>query len=178
MSVTISAFPFLLLAALIQASAAGIAVNSQRQAGNTELPGETIHRFQEWQEQNTSAELPEQEFHAFTAFMDKDLLIKTLKEHGCDQFKENFDNSFSCRVEGFKVDLYRQSEEEPYRIKISCAQDENYEEFLGDLNSEYALNTQEETYIKIKERLSAQNLKINEEEILEDNTIMLTINLE
>lgn len=179
MSVTISAFPFLLLAAVIKAGVDIAMVNSQaKESGSVALPGDVTRRLEELQGQSFEAELLplEQEFE--TAFMDRELLVKTLKEHGCDSFKENFDDSFSCKIEGFNVDLFRSNQDEPYKIKISCAQDASCDEFLGDLNSEYALNTQEETYIKIKERLSKQNLKIDEEEILEDNTIMLTINLD
>ncbi len=179
MSVTISAFPFLLLAAVIRAGVDTAAINAQAKTdGNFTLPGEVTRRLETLQGQSFEAELLplEQEFE--TAFMDREVLTKTLREHGCDHFKENFNDSFSCKVEGFNVDLYRSNDQEPYKIKISCAQDTNCEELVEDLNSEYALNTQEETYIKIKERLAKQNLKIDEEEILEDNTIMLTINLD
>ena len=37
---------------------------------------------------------------------------------------------------------------------------------------------QEETYMKIKERISNKNLKIDNEEILEDDSIVLTINID
>jgi len=178
MSVTISAFPFLLLSSVAGAGVDIAAINLQAEMGTDKaLSKEVVYRLLEFEGQSFKAELLplNQEFE--TVFMNRELLVKTLKEHGCDHFKENFDDSFSCKVREFNVDLYRKNTDEPYKIKISCAQDVNCNEFLSDLNSEYALNTQEETYIKIKERLCAQNLKIDAEEILEDNTIMLTINL-
>ncbi len=63
-------------------------------------------------------------------------------------------------------------------MKVSLINDCDETELINDINSEYALNCQEETYIKIKERLERKNLKIAEEEILEDDSIMLTINLD
>ena len=40
------------------------------------------------------------------------------------------------------------------------------------------LLTQEASYNKIKERLESQNLKISDEEVFDDNTIVLTIDLD
>ena len=63
------------------------------------------------------------------------------------------------------------------KITTKCKESE-LQSFVDDLNSEYRLNTQEENYIKIKERLDKQNLKIGEEEVFEDNTIVLTVNID
>ena len=49
---------------------------------------------------------------------------------------------------------------------------------MQDIGNEYTINAQEVSYNKIKERLEEQNLDIENEEIYDDNTIVLTVNLE
>jgi hypothetical protein len=49
---------------------------------------------------------------------------------------------------------------------------------MNDLNAEYALNAQEDTYLNLIENLKEKNMEIEEEVVEEDNTIVLTINLE
>ena len=67
----------------------------------------------------------------------------------------------------------------PLRIYPSSANIlDNIEEKVNDLNSEYALNVQEDAYLGIVEKLKENNMEIEEEEVLDDNTIVLTVNLE
>ena len=63
-------------------------------------------------------------------------------------------------------------------MKISAKQSENIEEKVEDLNSEYALNVQEDTYLSVVENLKNNNMEIESEEVMDDNTIVLTVNLE
>ena len=117
-----------------------------------------------------------------TTFVDKDLLMKTLEEHGCENM--DFSNGvITCSLENFKFEFYKDNtlegeEKNAFRMKIttSCS-DEELAQLIDDINSEYTMNTQEESYIKIKERLEQQGLRINEEEILEDDSIVLTVNI-
>lgn len=111
-----------------------------------------------------------------TVFMDESILEKTLKEHGIENFT-NENGKISCRIGNFTVDFYRE-ENRPYLMNISCNHTCNTDELLSDISSEYAQNVQEESYVKIKERLSRHNLKIDKEEILDDDSIMITVNLE
>ena len=69
-------------------------------------------------------------------------------------------------------------EDKPYFIKISCLETDNAEEKVKDLESEYTLNVQEEAYLNIIDKLKENNMEIEEEEVQDDNTIVLTINLE
>lgn len=114
-----------------------------------------------------------------TVFMDKELLMKTLEEHGFYDFSDDkVNDSLSCKMEGFTLEFLRQDATQPYMMKVSCSQSCGETELVNDINAEYALNVQEETYIKIKERLASKNLKIDEEEILDDDSILLTINID
>ena len=117
----------------------------------------------------------EKEFE--TPFTDKDILIKTLEEHGCFNIKAE-NNSISCQTGNYSLSFYKYGEQEPYKLKISCLETESSEEKVDDINSEYALNVQEDAYLQIINKLKENNMEIENEEVQEDNTIVLTINLE
>lgn len=112
-----------------------------------------------------------------TVFADIKLLKKTLEEHGAKEVQYTY-NGLSCKIDCFAIDFYRENENEAFKMKVVQDCKENSENTFEELNLEYGMNTQEESYMKIKERLEAQNLKIAEEEILEDNSIVLTVNLD
>ena len=116
-----------------------------------------------------------------TAFMDKELLIKTLEEHGVTNITTGEvweTNKISGQIDSYTLTFEKPSDDKPYYLKITCLDSDNPEEKLNDINSEYALNTQEETYLSIVEKLKDNNMKLENEEVLEDNTIVLTVNLE
>lgn len=69
--------------------------------------------------------------------------------------------------------------DKPYTLEISYNKNLNAsDELVQNLGMEYNANAQEASYNKIQERLRDQNLTIDEEEVYEDNTIVLTVNLE
>ena len=111
-----------------------------------------------------------------TNIMDKALLLKTLEEHGATNIKEVGDNIL-CDCEAFHL-LFTKQENLPYKIRITYNSDYKLDEFVENIGSEYTVNVQEASYNKIKERLEEQNLEIEQEEIYDDNTIVLTVNLE
>ena len=112
-----------------------------------------------------------------TPFMDKKILIKTLEEHGVKNIIEEY-GKIKGEVDTYSLSFEKKEVDKPYFLTINYLSQNNPEEKLSDLNSEYALNVQEESYLNIIEKLKENNMEIEEEEILEDNTIVLTINLE
>lgn len=112
-----------------------------------------------------------------TSFMDKDVLIKTLDEHGISNIEEN-NGIIKGKFEKYNLIFEKPSEEKPYNLVISCVKEFNAQEMVEDLNNEYTLNVQEESYLSIIEKLKENNMEIEEEEVLEDNTIVLTVNVE
>ena len=112
-----------------------------------------------------------------TPFMDKNILMKTLEEHGVKNISQ-WENGLSGEVDNYKLTFEKPMEDKPYNLKISCLENDNAEEKAGDLNSEYALNVQEDAYLHILDKLKENNMQIEEEEVMEDNTIVLTINIE
>ena len=121
-------------------------------------------------------DIVEKEFE--TAYMDKDILIKTLEEHGVIDIQEEYDGKITGIVDSFNLTFEKPSSEKPYNLKISCREQDCAEEKLNDLNSEYALNVQEDAYLNLIENLKANNMEVEDEVVEDDNTIVLTINLE
>lgn len=112
-----------------------------------------------------------------TPFMDKTILLKTLEEHGVKNINEDL-GKIKGVVDTYQLSFEKMEDDKPYFLTISYLEQNNPEEKLNDLNSEYALNVQEDAYLNIIEKLKNNNMQIEEEEVLEDNTIVLTVNLE
>lgn len=113
-----------------------------------------------------------------TPFMDKDILLKTLEEHGGRRISEDEFGKISGTVDNYTLTFEKMEADKPYFVRISCLETDNAEEKIGDLSSEYALNVQEETYLNIIEKLKENNMQIEDEEVMDDNTIVLTVNLD
>ncbi len=178
MSVTVSLVPVLLMSSVgVFTSAVGIAASA---IGITELSSGAIDLAKSLKMQKIHLgngilnEFFNKDFQ--TEINDKELLIKTLEEHGAQNIYQD-GNSVSCDCENFHFDFFKDNEN-PYIVSISYANENGLEEMLGDINSEYRANVRDISYNKIKERLAAQNLTIDEEEIQDDDTIVLTVNLE
>lgn len=112
-----------------------------------------------------------------TPFMDKNILLKTLEEHGIQDLEEE-EGKIKGKTDSYSLVFEKMAEDKPYSLTISYLEGNNLEEKLNDLNSEYTMNVQEESYLSIVEKLKENNMQIEEEEVLDDNTIVLTVNLE
>jgi hypothetical protein len=112
-----------------------------------------------------------------TIFTDNVLLEKTLYEHGLT-ITIISENQLVCQVEDVELNYVRYNAGEPFYVTISGAKDIN--KLLKEIecfDNEYRHNVQSFTYNKLIENLSKSNMKIAEETILEDNSILLTIDL-
>ena len=112
-----------------------------------------------------------------TPFMDRDILMKTLEEHGVKNISE-WENGIAGDVENYKLTFEKPASDKPYNLRISCLEKANVEEKVGDLSNEYAMNVQEDAYLHIIDKLKENNMQVEEEEVMEDNTIVLTINID
>ena len=71
---------------------------------------------------------------------------------------------------------YKKDGSAGYTLDITQVTDKaGCEDIINDLNEEYGLNIQEMTYNKIKERLDRENMRLESEAVMEDNSIVLTI---
>lgn len=113
-----------------------------------------------------------------TPFMDKALLIKTLEEHGANGINETDFGQIKCFCDHYELIFERTNADKPYYVRIKALDTDDTESKLNDLNSEYAVNVQEASYNSIVSKLEENNLEIENEEVCDDNTIVLTVNLE
>lgn len=110
-----------------------------------------------------------------TIFADDKLLIKTLKEHGLQNITQNGDSIYG-KLDTLDFEFFKGADG-VYEMHITHNENANLK-VVDDLKDEYQINAQEQSYMNIKDNLEKQNLSIETEEVLEDNSIMLTVNLE
>ena len=104
------------------------------------------------------------------------MLLNTLIEHGATELEETGDE-VSCKLFGMEM-VYHKKDGGAYVLDITQVSDKGEcEDVLNDLNEEYGLNIQEMTYNKIKERLESENLRLESEAVMDDNSIVLTIDI-
>lgn len=171
MSCTVFAVPYALAwvaGTLITAAASGLN-NEKQQSFETTNDCEDVHII-------TEKNFIEKSFE--TPFMDKEILKKTLEEHGVKNINEDGYGKISGVVDNYTLSFEKMEEDKPYFIKINCLVTDNAEEKVKDLESEYTLNVQEEAYLSIIDKLKENNMEIEEEEVQDDNTIVLTINID
>ena len=112
-----------------------------------------------------------------TNYTDKGMLLNTLIEHGAEEIQENGDE-VSCKLFGMEMIYYKKDGSNGYTLDVTQVSDKaECEDMINDLNDEYGLNIQEMTYNKIKERLEQENMRLESETVMEDNSIVLTIDV-
>lgn len=110
-----------------------------------------------------------------TNYTDKGMLLNTLVEHGAEELVESGDE-ISCKLFGMEMVYYKKDNSGAYTLDITQVSDKGEcEDVINDLNEEYGLNIQEMTYNKIKDRLEQENMRLESETVLDDNSIVLTI---
>ena len=112
-----------------------------------------------------------------TNYTDKGVLINTLTEHGAKNLSEN-NGDITCELFGMDMKYSKTEDGKAYNLVIERVTDKSEcEGLISDLNDEYGLNIQEITYKKILERIGSQNMHLESEEVLDDNSIVLTIEI-
>lgn len=112
-----------------------------------------------------------------TNFRDGELLFRTLKEFGVNPVREG--SGMKCRVEDSLL-IFRQSQshDSPFYVEVHNAPDlRKVYQYLSDVDEDYKRCLQSMVYEKLKERVEAKNMTVESEEVLEDNSIVLTINI-
>lgn len=180
MSIVISAVPVLIISTLISAS-----VGTYQSAKALSETSQMIKKRLEDNNNHVDSDIIKSICREYdTVFVNKDVLLKTLNDYGVDDIKDD-GSRITCRLEGFTISFYKDiqygtaDESGNYKmfVKTDCNEEE-LQELMNNISEQYTSNTQEESYNKIKERLKKHNLEINDEEVLEDNSIVLTIDID
>ena len=132
-----------------------------------------LKHLRELYEKGQSETLPPLE----TIFNDIVLLKKTLEEHGLTVSVLS-DNQLLCHIGDVLLDYSRQTAGESFNLTVSGLQ--NIDDFFNEMECferEYKQNVQSYTYNKLMENLNESNMKVAEETVLEDNSILLTIDI-
>lgn len=112
-----------------------------------------------------------------TKYADKELLVKTLREHGI-RAQEINDDHIVIRTDEGEIHFMRENKEDPYMMSAKGIRNmEKLAASLKEFEEEYGRNVQAYTYRKILEALEEHGLSLQEEEVLEDDSIMLTLNV-
>ncbi|RXZ84843.1 hypothetical protein EBB07_02170 [Paenibacillaceae bacterium] len=110
-----------------------------------------------------------------TNFRDGELLFRTLKEFGVNPARQGA--HIVCKVEN-SVLTFVQAGEGPFYVEIKNAPDlHKIYEYLTHIDDDYKRCLQTIVYERLKERAAAQNMTVESEEVLEDNSIVVTLNL-
>ena len=112
-----------------------------------------------------------------TTFTDNRLLLATLREHGLNPTKTGEEHIEVITPQGVLC-YERSSSDEPYILNARNVH--NMTELTRELKmfeEEYGRNVQSYTYNRILESLTEHGLVLQEEEVMEDDTIVLTLNV-
>ena len=124
-----------------------------------------------------NGEKPETEDGLETSFIDCNILIKTLEELDCHVTKIS-ENELLVSTTCGNLKYKRQTSSEPFKMYINEITDvDGVLKNIKSFELDYGKNVQEYTYNHIKENLS-DGMSIEKEETLDDESILLTINVE
>ena len=111
-----------------------------------------------------------------TIFSDTGLLVKTLEEHGLPVSVIS-DDKVLVKSNTYELHYNRANPGEAFYVSASGWN--SPEELLAEfhcLENEYKSNVQSYTYNKLLKNLSASKMTVESETVLEDNSILLTVN--
>jgi hypothetical protein len=113
-----------------------------------------------------------------TCFADPELLLQTLTEHGftVDKISEN---EYVVQTEAGRLRYFRRSAEEAFQVEATQIKDpEGLLHSLDLLENEYGRNVQKYTYETVRCNLARHGMRLENEEVLEDDTLLLTLTLD
>lgn len=112
-----------------------------------------------------------------TNFRDGAILTRTLKEFGVNPI-QGANGDITCTIQGAQL-VFLQNEDAPFSVEMKNPP--NLHEiymYISDVDDEYKRYVQTLVYEKLKNRAAEKNLSIETEEVLEDNSIVITLNIQ
>ena len=112
-----------------------------------------------------------------TGFVDCNILVKSLNNMDC-HIKQNGENEILVETTCGILKYARESNKEPFKIYFNDITDvDGLLENIRELEQDYGRNVQDYTYHHIKDNLT-DDMTIVEEQVLEDDSLYLTINID
>lgn len=109
-----------------------------------------------------------------TNFADGDLLETTLRDYGFSPTR-GVDGVMTCNYRGTHM-RFEPVEAGPYHVKIAGAHNiQDMYLLLSNLDGDYKRLVQTNTYERLLSKAEKKNLTVESEEVLEDNSIVLTL---
>lgn len=109
-----------------------------------------------------------------TNFRDGTLLCKVLEELGTSPVTRA-NGSISCRIDKSEL-VFTQTGDSPYRVEVKNgpAREQIYH-YLSGIDEDYKRCVQTVVYEKLKQRAVERNMIVESEEVLQDKTILVTL---
>ena len=112
-----------------------------------------------------------------TCFTDAALLQKTLAEHGLS-VRALGEHDFVVETEAGTLHYFRPAPGAPFRLQAMHVADvDELLRSIDSLENEYGRNVQSFTYHHVLDELAAHGMTLDEEELLEDDTLVLRLNI-
>ena len=159
--------------ASVVGAAVGVIASKAVLAVAAEVNARHLDHLRELYQKGQSTEIPPME----SIFTDIILLEKTLREHGL-AVEIISENKLVCAVGGTQLEYERNAAGEPFFVTVKGVEDaQRFFEEMECFEREYRQNVQSFTYSKLMDSLAQNHMKVAEETVLEDNSILLTIDL-
>lgn len=111
-----------------------------------------------------------------SVYVDADLVLKILNQYQIEilSFQEN---RIEAEYECYKMVFFRNTREAPFDIDIISDSNKMKALYscLDSINEEYYASVQEKAYLHIREQIEEEGFEIEEEQVLEDNSIVITV---
>ncbi len=112
-----------------------------------------------------------------TMYADSEILLQTLNEYDC-HFEIISENEYWVKTSCGNIRYARENAGQAFKMYLDEIEDvDGLLENLKAFELDYGRNVQAYTYNHIKDNLS-ENMHIDEEKVLEDNSLFLTISIE
>ncbi|MDR0578429.1 MAG: hypothetical protein LBI87_13090 [Candidatus Accumulibacter sp.] len=111
-----------------------------------------------------------------TNFRDGEMLIDALKEFGANPIKRS-NSSIVCRI-GQSELLFAQVGNAPFTVEVKNAPNlEQVYQYLSGVDEDYKRCVQTAVYEKVKARAAEKGMVVEDDEVLPDKTIVMTLRL-
>lgn len=113
-----------------------------------------------------------------TIYTDKELLEETLLKYGARKKLYRKNRTLICEMEEFTLEFRQKEPGVPYELSFTGYKDTRaVYNAVRQLDEGYRSAVQEYTYVNVKKKLEEKSLTVENEEIMEDNSIVLTVTI-